>query len=54
MDESISSFRGVWCTFYMFDADQTPRSAAYNMGLHCLPDLGQHCLPVSLKKEPLG
>ena len=50
LDESISKFRGVWCTFsflfyfeYIFllanseEPDQTPRSAASDLGLHCLP-----------------
>ena len=50
MDESISSFKGVWCTFsFLFcfewifllanseDPEQTPRSAASDLGLHCLP-----------------
>ena len=48
----ISSFRGVWCAvsflFYLWqkfllansaDPDQTPRSAASDLGLHCLPRL---------------
>ena len=50
LDESMSNFRGVWCTFsFVFycqwkfllvnseDADQTPRSTASDLGLHCLP-----------------
>ena len=50
LDKSISNFRGVWCTFsFLFyfeqifllangeDPDQTLRSAASDMGLHCLP-----------------
>ena len=50
MEKSISSFRGVWCTFlfllyfwYKFllsnsvDPDQTPHSAASDLCLHCLP-----------------
>ena len=55
--EPISNFRGVWCTFsflfyleYIFllayseDPDQTLRSAA--------SDLGLHCLSMSLKWDP--
>ena len=50
LDESVSSFRGVWCTFsFLFyfelifllanseDADQTLRSAVSDLGVHCLP-----------------
>ena len=51
LDESISNFRDVWCTFFIFffyfekifllanreDPDQTPHSAASDLGLHCLP-----------------
>ena len=51
VDASISNFRGVWCTFSIFilyfeyifllanseDLDQTPRSVASDLGLHCLP-----------------
>ena len=50
LDESIYNFRGGWCTFsflfyfeYIFllanreDPDQTPRSTASDLGLHCLP-----------------
>ena len=50
LDGSILNFRGVWCTFsflfdfkYIFllanseDPDQTPHSAASDLGLHCLP-----------------
>ena len=44
LDESISNFRGVWCAFsFLFnlansvDPDQTPHSAASDLGLHCLP-----------------
>ena len=50
MDESISNFKGVWCTFSLFfyfeqtlllvnseDPDETPRAAASDRGLHCLP-----------------
>ena len=51
LNEPMSNFRGVWCTFsFLFyfewiflvatneDSDQTPRS-----------DLGLHCLPMSQK-----
>ena len=49
LDKSISIFRGVWCTFFIFffwmkflyansvDPYQTPCSAASDLGLHCLP-----------------
>ena len=50
LDESISSIRGVWCTFSFFiifridfplanseDPDQTPPSAASDLGMHYLP-----------------
>ena len=51
LDESIFNFGGVWCTFSFFffllelifrlanseDPDQTPRSAASDLGLHYLP-----------------
>ena len=50
LDESISNFRGVRSTFsFLFyfdlkfllanreDPDQTPHSAASDLGLHCLP-----------------
>ena len=46
MDKSISNFMGVWCTFYILilflieipeDPDQTPRFAAFDLGLHYLP-----------------
>ena len=45
LDESISKFRGVWCTFIhveilqanSVDSDQTPRPVASDLGLHCLP-----------------
>ena len=50
LDGFISNFRGVWCGFsflfyfeYIFllanseDPDQTPRPAASDHGLHCLP-----------------
>ena len=50
LDKSISKFMGVRCIFsflyyfeYKFmqanseDPDQTPRSAASNLGLYCLP-----------------
>ena len=50
LDESISNFWGVWCTFsFLFyfkliflltnseDPDQAPRSAASDLGLHFLP-----------------
>ena len=49
LDKSISSFRGIWSTFSSLfhfllkilyansaDPDQTPRSAASDLGLHCL------------------
>ena len=49
LDESISNFRCVWCTFsFLFylrkifllanseDPDQTPHSVASDLGLHCL------------------
>ena len=46
LDESIFHLRDVWCIFFFFiiflwaksvDPDQTPRSAASDLGLHCLP-----------------
>ena len=49
LDESISNFRGGWCTFSFLlfrldiplanseDPDQMSRSAASDLGLHCLP-----------------
>ena len=50
VDESISNFRGVTCTFsFLFysksifplansaDPDQTPHSVVSDLGLHCLP-----------------
>ena len=50
LDESILHLRGVWCNFSFLsyfwwkfmlansvDLDQTPRSAATDLGLHCLP-----------------
>ena len=53
LDESISNFRGVWCTFHFYsistlsifllanseDPDQTLHS---DMGLHCLPMSQKH------------
>ena len=52
LDESIFNIRGVWCSFsFLFcfkkifllanseDPDQTPRSVASDLGLHCLPML---------------
>ena len=33
LHESISKFRGVWCTFLFLYT----RTAASNLGLHCLP-----------------
>ena len=48
LNESISTFRGEWCTSSLFitfrikipvansvDSDQTPRFAVSNLGLHC-------------------
>ena len=62
LDESISNFRGVWCPFsFLFyfeqifllanseDPDPTPRSAASDLGLHCLPMCLQHCMGIVLE-----
>ena len=50
LDRSISNTRGVWLVYLLpcfieipvfnansVDPDQTPRSAASDLGLHCLP-----------------
>ena len=50
LDESVFNFRGVWCIFSVLfyfwkkfmlansgDPDQTVRSVASDLGLHCLP-----------------
>ena len=69
LDEPISSFMGVWCTFFFIlfyflskfllinsvEPDQTPRSAASDLGLHCLPrSLKRDTRPIWVKQYRKG
>ena len=54
LDESISNFSAILCIFQLIfyflyflfaksvDSDQTPRSEASDLGLHCLPMSHKH------------
>ena len=48
-------FELIFLLAYREDPDQTPHSAASELGLHCFAasDLGLHCLPMSQKRDAM-
>ena len=56
MDESISSLRGVWCTFYIFilfliEIPVRKRCRPWSDARFAVSDLGLHCWPRSKKRD---
>ena len=53
LDESISSFRDVWCTFsllfYFEDILVSKQWRPWSDAVLCTSDMGLHCLPMSHK-----